>query len=107
MAAVRLFYLLLHSLVTFNATILQYAHPCLLRLHLSPPTVTNAPQRDRSIMDLPSIDDDDLDKNDNDGSIIDVPPIDVDDVGSGKIALPPQLPSSSHAHSMMRWIASS
>ena len=105
MAAVRLFYLLLHSLVTFNATILHYAHPCLLLLHLSPPTVTNAPQRNRSIMDLLSIYDDDLDKKDNDGSIIDVPPIDDDDVGSGKIALPPQLPSSSHAHSMMHWIA--
>ena len=58
-------------------------------------------------MDLQSIDDDDVDKNNDNGSIIDVPYIDDDDVGSGKITLPPQLPSSSHAHSMMRWIASS
>ena len=56
-------------------------------------------------MDLQSIDDDDVDKNNDNGSIIDVPYIDDDDVGSGKIALPPQLPSSSHAHSMMCWIA--
>ena len=71
---------------TFNATLLHHAHPSLLLLHLTPPTVTNAPQRDRSIIDVPSIDD--------------------DDVGSGKIAPPPQLLSSSHAHGMMPWIAS-
>jgi len=57
-------------------------------------------------MDLLSIDDGDVDKNKGNGSIIDVPYIDDDDVGSGKIAPPPQPLSSSHAHSMMRWIAS-
>jgi hypothetical protein len=57
-------------------------------------------------MDLPSIDDDDVDNNNDNGSIIDVPYIDDDNVGSGKIAPPPQLPSSSHAHSMMHWKAS-
>jgi hypothetical protein len=58
-----------------------------------------APQRDRSIMDVPSIEDDD-----DVGSIIDVPSDDDDDdVGSGKIAPPPpQLPSSSHSRGMMR-----
>lgn len=63
-----------------------------------------APQRDRSIMDVPSIEDDD-----DVGSIIDVPSDDDDDdVGSGKIAPPPpQLPSSSHSRGMMRWRASS
>ncbi len=68
----------------------------------------HAPQRDRSIMDVPSIDDNDDD--DDVGSIIDVPSIDDDDDdddGSGKIAPPPQLPSSSHARGMMRWRASS
>ena len=71
MAVVGLFYLLLHSLIPSNGTLLHYAHHCLLLLHLSPPTLTNAPQRDRSIMDLPSIKDDDVNRNDNDKSIID------------------------------------
>ena len=100
MAAVGLFYLLLHSVMTFNATLLHYAHHFLLLLHLSPPTDTNVHQRDRSIMDLPSIDDDDVDKNNNDGSIIDVPSIDHDEVGSDKIAPPPQLSSSSQIASL-------
>ena len=59
-------------------------------------------------MDVPSINDDDEDDS-NVRSIINVPSIDNDDdeVGSGKIALLPlQLPSSSHAHGMMRWRAS-
>jgi len=69
---VGLFYLLLQPCFSFNATLLHYAH-CLLLLHLSPPTVTNAPQRDRSIMDIPSINNDDNDNNNEASSILAFP----------------------------------